>query len=110
MGKFREYLRECELNESSIKVVADMAGQFGFSKDDIMYNTNQSKNFEKVTILSDDIGRLEKLGNTIKKATESKLFYWIIKTEDNYGKSTNGLYISNIENTAINKSRIIKVL
>lgn len=113
--EFRDFLSESKINEtkldeSVISAIADTVKLFGYKKDDISYTKNSQKNFEKISIFDNDIHKLEKLGNTIKKATDNKLVYIIIYTENNYGEETKALYISNIENTLIDKKRILKRL
>lgn len=115
MKSFREWLNESKLNEtkldeSIISAIADTVKLFGYKKDDMSYTKNSHKNFEKISVFDKDIQKLEKLGNTIKKATDNKLVYIIIDTENNYGEETKALYISNIENTLIDKKRILKRL
>lgn len=113
MGEFRDWLRKKEaeeLNESVVSAIADTAKQFGYNKDYIHYTNNQSKKFEKVSIFDNDISKLEKLGKIIKKSTDDRLFYWIIDTENNFGEQSKALYVSNIENTLIDKKRIVKKL
>lgn len=112
---FREFLKKSELNEaklseSVVSAIADTVKLFGYKKEDISYTKNSQKNFEKISIFDNDMQKLEKLGNTIKKATDNKLVYMIIDTENDYGEESKALYISNIENTLINKKRILKRL